>query len=109
MWKKTGIILYLKQVIRMSHKFNPASMHKLDNSGRREMLPPEKVLLLTGLKEGDIFLDIGAGIGYFAIPAAEITGESGKVIAADISPEMLDELNSFFVCEEDDPGRIFSV
>ena len=73
------------------------------------MLPPEKVLLLTGLKEGDIFLDIGAGIGYFAIPAAEITGESGKVIAADISPEMLDELNSFFVCEEDDPGRIFSV
>jgi len=78
----------------MTHKFNPAGMHKLDNPGRRETLPPEKILSLTGLKEGDTFLDIGAGTGYFAIPAADITGKTGKVIAADISPEMLNELKS---------------
>lgn len=87
----------------MTHKFNPAGMHKLDNPERRKILPPEKILSLTGLKEGDTFLDIGAGTGYFAIPAADITGETGRVIAADISPEMLDELKSRY---KSDRGRI---
>lgn len=78
----------------MPHKFNPARMHKLDNPERRKLLPPEKILELTGLKKGHTFLDIGAGTGYFSIPAAKIAGESGKVISADISPEMLDEIKS---------------
>ena len=66
--------------------------HKLDNLKRREMLPPEKTLISLGLKEGDIVADIGCGIGYFTIPAAEIVGDSGKVFAMDILQEMLEEV-----------------
>jgi FkbM family methyltransferase len=45
-----------------------------------------------GLHEGDIFLDIGAGIGYFSFPAEEIVGKNGKIIATDVSKEMIQEL-----------------
>ena len=37
-------------------------------------------------------LDIGPGMGYFSIPLARMVGEKGKVIAADIQPQMLEAL-----------------
>jgi 2-polyprenyl-3-methyl-5-hydroxy-6-metoxy-1,4-benzoquinol methylase len=38
---------------------------------------------------GNTVLDIGPGMGYFSIPLARMVGEGGKVIAADVQPEML--------------------
>lgn len=35
-------------------------------------------------------MDIGCGMGYFTIPMAQMVGERGKVVAADLQPEMLD-------------------
>jgi ubiquinone/menaquinone biosynthesis C-methylase UbiE len=35
-------------------------------------------------------LDIGAGMGYFTIPLAKLTGETGRVIAADLQLKMLE-------------------
>lgn len=67
-------------------------MAKLDNPERRKLLPPGKTLIDLGLRKGDILLDIGAGIGYFSIPALEIVGDKGKVIAVDTSDEMIEEL-----------------
>lgn len=40
----------------------------------------------AGIKEGDIILDYGCGLGFNSIPAAEIVGRKGKVIALDINP-----------------------
>ena len=37
-------------------------------------------------------VDLGCGPGFFTIPARQIVGPSGHVIAADIQPEMLDHL-----------------
>ncbi|MBD3346604.1 MAG: methyltransferase domain-containing protein [Chitinivibrionales bacterium] len=76
----------------MSKIFNPEKMHRLDSKNRRQLIPPQKVLKMLDLKPGETLLDIGAGIGYFAIPALEFVGNTGKVIAADISSVMLDEL-----------------
>jgi ubiquinone/menaquinone biosynthesis C-methylase UbiE len=76
----------------MTHKFDIKDRHKLDNAKRREMLPPEKTLISLGLKKGDIMADIGCGIGYFTIPASKIVGDSGRVFAMDIIPEMLQEV-----------------
>lgn len=76
----------------MAHKINSKAFHKLDNERRRQKLPPELMLEKIGLKSGDTMIDLGAGIGYFSIPAAALTGDSGSVIAADISQDMLDEL-----------------
>ena len=45
------------------------------------------------LKEGDVVADIGAGSGYFAWRFAKQVGESGKVLAVDIQPEMLEILD----------------
>lgn len=75
----------------MTHKFDIKQRQKLDNPRRREMLPPKEVLLKLGLSNFDTFADIGCGIGYFSIPAAQIINETGKVYALDISQEMLEE------------------
>ena len=38
------------------------------------------------LSEGDVFIDIGANIGYFTLLAAAVVGDSGKVIAFEPNP-----------------------
>lgn len=75
----------------MAHKFNPINKKKLDNEWRRENLPPRETLIKLGLKSSDVFADIGCGIGYFTIPAAEIVG-SQTVYALDTVSEMLAEV-----------------
>lgn len=59
-----------------------------DNGLRRLVQKPERI---TGryIKEGDVVLDVGPGIGFFTIPMARMVGERGKVIAADIQEAML--------------------
>lgn len=76
----------------MDKVFKHENMHRLDSGKRRALVPPEAVLDLMDLRPGVTLLDVGAGIGYFAIPAAARLGEGGNVIAADISRDMMDEL-----------------
>jgi 2-polyprenyl-3-methyl-5-hydroxy-6-metoxy-1,4-benzoquinol methylase len=59
-----------------------------DNFLRKLFHNSEKILR-PYVVEGNIILDIGPGMGYFSIPLARMVGEKGKVIAADIQPEML--------------------
>jgi ubiquinone/menaquinone biosynthesis C-methylase UbiE len=77
----------------MDKQFKHENMHRLDSDERRKLVPPEAVLDLMNIQPGATLLDAGAGIGYFAIPAAARVGAGGKVIAADLSQEMLDELS----------------
>jgi ubiquinone/menaquinone biosynthesis C-methylase UbiE len=44
------------------------------------------------VREGDIVLDVGPGMGYFSIPLAKIVGEKGRVIAADVQSQILKAL-----------------
>jgi ubiquinone/menaquinone biosynthesis C-methylase UbiE len=76
----------------MSKIFNPESHQRLNSDERRKLIPPEKILNLMNIRNGDILLDAGAGKGYFAIPAIDFVGAGGKVIAADISQQMIDLL-----------------
>lgn len=72
----------------MSEKtFDHNHKSKLDNPGRKKMLPASESLIKAGLKMGDTFIDVGSGTGYFTFPASEITKQ--KVYALDISKEML--------------------
>ena len=41
------------------------------------------------LKEGDVFLDIGANIGYFTMLASSVVKGKGKVIAIEPNPQNL--------------------
>lgn len=74
------------------HKFNPKNKFKLISEERRKKLPPENILNLMELKKDNIFIDIGCGIGFFSIPAAEIVESNGLVYALDTSIDMVDEL-----------------
>jgi ubiquinone/menaquinone biosynthesis C-methylase UbiE len=62
------------------------------DAGRKAWQDPDDILKDIGLKPGDTFIDIGCGEGYFSIPAARIAGETGRVIALDISPFVIETL-----------------
>ena len=70
----------------MSHKF----FH--DETERRKWQDPEGILAEIGLKPGMTFVDIGCGNGFFALPAARIVGEEGKVYGVDVDSEFMGEL-----------------
>lgn len=71
------------------HKFNIKSLDKLDNPKRRQLMPPDETLKKFQIGDKGTLLDIGCGIGYFSIPAANIL-KQGKVIGLDIMPEMIE-------------------
>jgi precorrin-6B methylase 2 len=55
-----------------------------DDPERRQPQDPEKILTSLGVAPGMVFIDIGCGDGYFAIPAAHRVRPQGKVYAVDI-------------------------
>ena len=46
--------------------FDHNHKNKLDNPGRKKMLPASENLIKAGLKLGDTFIDVGSGTGHFA-------------------------------------------
>src|SRR5260370_30660709 len=73
----------------MAHKFDPRLKDQLLTDERYELLQPAELLRSLGLKPGDTLADIGCGPGFFTLPAAEIVGVDGHVLAADIQADML--------------------
>ncbi len=63
----------------------------LDNRIRRWIQNPQKILG-PYIEEGMTVLDIGCGPGFFCIDMAQMVGESGRVIAADLQEGMLAKL-----------------
>jgi ubiquinone/menaquinone biosynthesis C-methylase UbiE len=58
---------------------------------RRLVEKPERIVG-SHLAEGMTALDVGCGMGFFALPMAQMVGTTGKVIAVDIQPKMLSGL-----------------
>lgn len=72
--------------------FRTENAHKLEDPERLKWLPVDAVLEDLDIREGIVVADIGAGMGYFAIPIARAIGPTGKVLAVDLQQEMLDLL-----------------
>jgi ubiquinone/menaquinone biosynthesis C-methylase UbiE len=63
----------------------------LDNIFRKLVQNPKKILK-DYVKEGMTVLDVGCGPGFFSVEMADMVGESGKVIAADLQQGMLEKV-----------------
>lgn len=63
-----------------------------DERERRKWQNPESTLLDIGLRSCLTFVDVGCGDGFFALPAARIVGETGRVYAFDEDPDAISRL-----------------
>lgn len=63
----------------------------LANPLRRLLQDPHKVLA-PYIREGMTVLEPGPGMGFFTLELARLVGPSGRVVAVDIQPRMLDAL-----------------
>lgn len=73
-------------------KFHPEGRRHLDSQERRKYLDPDRILEAFHVRSGMHIADVGAGVGFFALPAARRVGPEGRVYAIDLSPEMLEDL-----------------
>lgn len=63
--------------------------------------------VMTALKPGDVFVDVGANIGYFSTMAARLVGASGCVIAFEPNAHARDALRAMAV--RNDVDRIIEI
>ncbi len=61
----------------------------LDDPGRPAREDPGALWDLAGIGPGMTIADVGAGTGFYAFPASERVGPSGRVYAVDRSPELV--------------------
>ena len=64
----------------------------LDRPEREEEEAPSKAVALLQLRPGDVVADVGAGSGYMTVRLARAVGPTGRVLAVDIQPEMIERL-----------------
>jgi len=56
--------------------------------------PNLTAFLRSRLSKGDVFLDIGANVGYFSLLAADLVGSAGTVVAVEASPSTFARLET---------------
>lgn len=59
---------------------------------RRKWQNPEAILLQIGVRPGQTLVDVGCGEGYFALPAARLVGDAGKIYGIDTNAEAIRRL-----------------
>jgi ubiquinone/menaquinone biosynthesis C-methylase UbiE len=79
---------------RQSHAC-PASLSWLvENPYMQTVASPSKIFGRIGLADGMKVLDVGAGPGRLSLPAAQLVGNSGEVVALDLQAKMLEKLRA---------------
>lgn len=57
-------------------------------------IKPEEIVKNIGLEQGMTVVDFGAGTGHYALAAAKLVGESGRVYAVDVQKDLLAKIKS---------------
>jgi len=70
-----------------------AYIASLDDPARDAYQKPDEVMKALALRPGEVVADIGSGSGYFTLRFARAVGETGRVYAVDVSPDMIRHLN----------------
>lgn len=72
----------------------------LERSEREQEEEPEKALNALQIEPGMVIADVGAGSGYFSRRMAKRAGPTGKVLAVDIQPRMIELLKKNAAAEK---------
>ncbi len=72
--------------------FKPAGL-LMGSKLRKRLMPPESTLKIANVQLGQIILEVGCGTGFFTIPAAEMVGDEGRILALDASSGFLKEVS----------------
>lgn len=75
--------------IRISLPANNEILSSYSYQEQQQWIDPEVELVSELLSEGDSMIDVGAGFGAYALPAARKVGERGAVYAFEVHDEML--------------------
>jgi len=81
------------QEMRHRHDDPVAYIASLEDPKRDAYQKPEEVMTALALRPGEVVADIGAGSGYFTLRFARAVGDTGRVYAVDISPDMVRHVN----------------
>ncbi len=91
----TGVVLLIGWWWRHFSLACPAGAAWLvENPYTQAVAGAEKLFARMGLERGMRLLDVGAGPGRIALPAAQRVGDNGEVVALDIQQKMLDKLRA---------------
>ncbi len=91
------IVLLLHTTIRVIRYFYKFPMPQflanlIDNPLRRKIQPPRDMPLRHGIEPGMTVLEVGPGNGRYTVETARRVGSTGKVIAVDIEPRMIERV-----------------
>ncbi|MDP2934905.1 MAG: arsenite methyltransferase [Dehalococcoidia bacterium] len=75
-------------LVEISH-YSPEELAGLPEDAVEHALGCGNPLAFSGVKEGEVVLDIGSGAGIDALLASKIVGPKGRVIGLDFTPEMI--------------------
>jgi SAM-dependent methyltransferase len=73
-----------------THHFDPSHAERLVGEERHQRMPPEPILRAAGVAPGQTVVDLGAGPGFFTLPAARLVGDAGRVYAVDVQAPLLE-------------------
>jgi ubiquinone/menaquinone biosynthesis C-methylase UbiE len=97
-----ALVLHLiVRVVRAIYRFPMPQFaaNLIDNPLRRRWQPPDQLAARHGLAEGMTVLDVGPGNGTYTLAAARRVGETGKVVAVDIEPRMVERVERRIAAE----------
>jgi len=60
---------------------------------RRWIFDPFKTLRGADIQSGQILLEVGCGTGFFTLPAAQLIGDQGCVVAMDVSSGFIEQVS----------------
>ncbi len=73
----------------MGHRVCPWWLGPLLASPLRRFLQDPELIVGPYVREGMNVLDVGCGMGFFSLPMARMTGETGKVVCVDLQEKMI--------------------
>ncbi len=82
------------RIIRSFYKFPMPEFlaNLIDNPLRRKIQPPAEMPIRHGIEPGMTVLEVGPGNGRYTLETARRVGATGKVIAVDIEPRMIERV-----------------